>query len=496
VRPDPAPRPLPSPHRARVRRRFLRFQRGLSVVLALAVWAMVNYLSARHPVRFSTRDAFERPLAGKTLRLLGDLADAVQLHILIRPGHEAYDAVRALAARLEVSSAPIRVEWVDPDRDLARAEQLCNRFAWSGGEAIFVETGDRRSAIDAESLVETAAPAGDDGGAAAPVTLFRGETLVAGAIYSLVQPSRPALCFLQGHGERSPDDFDRRAGYSEAAALLRGDNWDVETLHLDETKGVPARCALLVAAGPTRPLTPSERGRIRDYLDRKGRLLLLLDARVESGYEPFLRDWGVLVGDDVVFDEAHSLNGRDLHLGAWADHPVTRSLGGSRAVFYLPRPVRPDPDLTEAADKPRVVPLLLSSPTGRASRRPEAGAHFDPAADIPGPVPVAVAVERGPLPGVHTQIKPARMVVVGDSGFASNGGLHGANASFFLNAVNWLAERPEFIGAAPQPLALPVAIPAGASALRKLFAWLVVVIPLLGLAAGFAPWLRRRCLSP
>lgn len=478
----------PDPVRAaRSRRRLLRLNRALSVLFALAVWAMLGYLAARHPLRLSLASSAERPLAAKTLRLLSELDDAVTLHVLLRPAHPAYAPTRALAARLAAAPAPVAVEWLDPDRDLARAEQLCSEFRWTGGEVLLVSSGGRRAAIDADSLLDTD-PAAPD------VTLYRGESLVAGAVFSLVQPSRPVVCFLQGHGERSPDDFDRRDGYSEAAALLRDDNWDIETLLLDESKGVPARCALLVVAGPTRPLSPSERARIRDYLDRKGRLLLLLDARAPSGLEPLLREWGVAIGNDIVLDESHSLNGRDLHLGAWADHPVTRSLANLQAVLFLPRSVRPDPDSRPAPDKPLVTPLLSTSPSGWASRRPDTS-HvplFDPATDTPGPVPVAVAVERGPQPGVHTQLKPTRMVVVGDSAFASNGSLHGANASLLLNAVNWLAERPEFLGVAPQPLPLPVPVSSGASGLRRLFLLLVLAVPAAGALPGLLLWLHSR----
>ncbi|MBR6022014.1 MAG: GldG family protein [Kiritimatiellae bacterium] len=478
----PPASPPPSLRDARRFRRFRRIDRALSVVLALLVWGLLLYLASRHPLRLAAPSAGERPLASKTLRLLSDLDDAVSLRILLRPDHPAAAPTRALAARLAASPAPIAVEFVDPDRDLAHAEELCARYGWSGGEALFLESAASRATIPADSLLDYAADPADP--AAPPLPLFRGESLVAGAIYSLVNPSRPVVCFLQGHGERSPDDFDRRRGFSEAAALLRDDLFDVETLRLDEAKAVPARCALLVVAGPATPLSPDERALLRDYLDRKGRLLLLLDARSDSGCAPLLREWDVALDDDLVFDESHSLNGLELHLSDWApDHPVTASLAAPEplhAVFYLPRSVRPARDDPAApADRPRVTTLLATAPSGFAARHPNAShaPRFDPATDLPGPVPVAVAVERGPQPGVHTQLKPTRIVVVGDSDFASNGGLRGANASFFLNAANWLAERPDFLGVAPQPLLLPTPVSAGADALRRLFLCLAVLLP-------------------
>ena len=39
---------------------------------------------------------------------------------------------------------------------------------------------------------------------------------------------------------------------------------------------------------------------LRDYLNRKGRLLLLLDARMKTGLEPLLQEWGALSGGLVA----------------------------------------------------------------------------------------------------------------------------------------------------------------------------------------------------
>ena len=107
-------------------------------------------------------------------------------------------------------------------------------------------------------------------------------------------------------------------------------------------------------------------------------------------------------------------------------------------------------------------------------------------------MPVAAAIERGPVPGVHVQIRPTRLVVIGDSQFAANDGLMGANMDLFLNAVNWLLERAELLELAPriyehQPLVMD------ARQLRRLFAAVVIVLPGLVALIGLGmAWRRRR----
>ena len=82
----------------------------------------------------------------------------------------------------------------------------------------------------------------------------------------------------------------------------------------------------------------------------------------------------------------------------YSDHPITAPLQGLASVFYLPRSIRPR-QFYAGGDKP-VITCSPAPPTaGRV--HPDDPPAFDPQADLPGPVPLAVAIERGPIPGVH-----------------------------------------------------------------------------------------------
>ncbi|HOE00566.1 MAG TPA: GldG family protein [Kiritimatiellia bacterium] len=474
---------------SRLQRIVLRANVALAVLLSVAIFAMVNYLAQRHYARWHWRAAHSVRLADASRRLLEATANEIRLHVLVRPGHEAYGPLALLLQEYAAASGNVNVEFVDPDLAGARTKELARQFNLSGEECVVLATGGRHLAIPAADLVEYVLPANTTEN---PRRLFRGEALISGAIHALTQATRPVVCFLEGHGEHAPVDFDRLRGYSRLAALLRDQNLDLEQLDLGQTKMVPARCALLVVAGPQRELAPFEVALLRDYLTRKGRLLLLLDARVSTGLEALLHDWGIALGDDVVVDEAHTLSGRELYVASYPPHAITAPLQDLASVFVLPRSVRArTPEA--GGDQPIVTPLALCSSAGWAEfNLDDAAVHFDPQVDIPGPVPVAVAVERGPVAGVHVQIRPTRLVVFGDSDFVSNGGLTGANADFFLGAVNWLLDRD--IAMAITAPALPeLQLVMNARQLRQLFWLAVVALPGAVMLVGlFAIWRRRR----
>jgi hypothetical protein len=111
---------------------------------------------------------------------------------------------------------------------------------------------------------------------------------------------------------------------------------------------------------------------------------------------------------------------------------------------------------------------------------------FDESTDVPGPLILAWAAES------ETPFRPARIVVVGDSVFASNGWIdRGANRDFFLGAVEWLVAGESSLGIAPViDLDRGVVLTRGQD--RLFVALFLVGLPLFALALGAAVWRSRR----
>jgi ABC-type uncharacterized transport system involved in gliding motility auxiliary subunit len=190
-----------------------------------------------------------------------------------------------------------------------------------------------------------------------------------------------------------------------------------------------------------------------------------------------------------------TLTGLELFVTDFGDHPITRNLRNVTCIFYSPRSVEPlmrSEDAPERMDKPRVSALAFCSSNGWAETSfEEHPPRFDRGVDRLGPISVAVAVEKGAVGAIDMQIRPTRIVVVGDSDFASNGALAGGNLDFFMSALNWLLERDKLMGIAPKsPDELRFDMNLGQ--LRLLFIFVVIGMPTATMLLGYLVWLRRR----
>ena len=486
----------PVVRKGRKRRWLFGINSGVAVLLVLVLFVMLNYLSYRHYRRWDiSRDQFYT-LSEKTVGVLAGVTNRLEVKVFFQSGHQLYEHLKNLLEEYEYACPDMQVEWVDPDRDLARAEELAGFYGVNEADIVVFACGDRHRYVTEEDLVKY--DYGPLKVAKMPeMTEFGGEQVFSTVIQSLLQNRLPTVYFLQGHGERSPENTDRRLGYSKIALAMEHDNMNVETLRFGEVQRVPEDCDALIIAGPRKDFSVSELDLVRAYLEDNGRIMLLLDAGAETGLELLLEDWGVRLGDDVVVDPVRTLTGRgDLFITQYEEHPLTKKLQGVTSVFYLPRSVYPLEEHLQGgispADRPQVTVLARSSSEGWAERNlDDVRADFDPDEDMAGPVPLAVAVERGPVQGVDVQIRPTRMLVFGDADFVGNKGVIGGNVDLFLSGLNWLLDRSELMGISPRPVSRITLLITRHQ--RHLISWFVLLImPGCVAVLGIPVWLRRR----
>ncbi len=346
-----------------------------------------------------------------------------------------------------------------------------------------------------------------------------GEQEFTSAILKVIRDELVKIYFLTGHEEQAIDDFDQNRGYSQTKEELEKQNYRVETLSLATQPEVPADCAALVIPGPKAPLMAHEVNAISKYLDKNGKLFLMLDPSLNSPEDPnqglvdLMNRWGVTIGNDLVFDRIRPafflVGGSRPEAPTPVDfefHQITQHVN-RQVTFQLARSVTPKTDAETNLNVKSLVKTTdeIGGSWGETKRQAdgtfETDLSYTAGEDTPPPVSLAVAIQReggepntGDAPSADTsEAIGTRIVVVGDSDFADNFFFYGTGGGdFFLNAVNWLTLEEDLIAIRPvdpSERSLRLMTPR-----EKAFVQLasIFLIPLIIFLIGVGVWWRRR----
>jgi len=469
---------------------------AVAILLAVALFAGINYLSSRHWARGDWTKTQIYSLSEQTKKVLAGLKAPVRVTVFMTGEARLYQPVRELLSRYQDASPKIEVEYLDPRRNLARAEALVKEFGIRQSTVVF-RSGDRKKYVEEEKLADMDM-AGM--GAAPSIKSFKGEEAFTSAILAVTEQRQPKIVFAQGHGEAPLDSGERGRGYADAKQLLERDNMTVGTWNALGKADLPADADVIVVAGPQAAWLDPEAGALDKYLAGGGHALLLLDPVLpgagappaELGMRPVLDRWALKLGDDLVVDPANALpmvGAETVLANKFGTHPIVRSISGAGlpVIFPIARSVtkgeKPPAGIAEAM-------LVETSPEGWGEtnlKSLETGIQKEPG-DTPGPVSLAVAVGGDEKPGAKTP----RLVVVGNSRFATAGYLaNGANGMLFANAIHWLAGSEKQIGIPPKTPE-QTSLSLTDRQVQRIAIASVAGLPLLAVLLGIWVWYRRR----
>lgn len=454
-----------------------------STLVVLAILVAINYLASRYNKRWDLTAASQYTLSEQTKKVLQGLQRPVQATVFART--EDFDRFRTRLEQYQYETRNLKVEYVDPIKRPSLAEKLKENTLGT----IVLEYDGRVQRVTGDS-----------------------EQDLTNGIVKVVQGDQHKVYFIQGHGERDTSGSEP-PGYSGIASALTNDNFASERLVLLQQE-IPADARLLVMAGPTSDLLQPEVDRLKAYLAKGGKLLVMLDPPQKADAPPLtnvnalLKEWSVEVGTNAVLDPLSRLRGAEADIPVAAPpyphHPITATFRMLTAFPYA-RSVKP----VEGASGGRTPTTFIQSgpaswaesdlktltSRGEAAPDPEAG-------DVQGPISLAVAVSapasegtppaEGAKPEEAANRPETRIVVVGDSDFASNAVLNmGGNRDLFLNIANWLVQQENMIAVRPRdPEDRRITLSAGQDSM--IFWFVVVVMPGLILLAGVQAWWRRR----
>ncbi|MEK6209280.1 MAG: GldG family protein [Pseudomonadota bacterium] len=474
---------------------------GLIVVLI-----SVAYLSVQVPVRYDMTAARIYSLSAPTVEMLKRLEKPVHIVFFHDPMMRETVEIYQLVDR---QTDKVTVEYYDPMLNPAQARMRGVEFA---GTAIYESEG-RRLQINGPS-----------------------ETDIANGILRVSQGKQQIVCFLDNHGEPDPFSLEshdhtegdaghshglgtkvvkhERHGMAKARHGLENMNYVVEKISLLQGENTLSRCAVLVVAGPKAALLTNEVKAIDRYLADGGNALFMLDPFIRSGLEPVVRQYGVILDDDIVIDGASHF-WTDVSAPAVTDynrHEVTRDL----PLTFFPgvRSLSPTPERVPGTS---VRPVINSSKQSHGQTNRER-AEFNQGKDKAGPLTLMVAVNRRPefvasteavirkqrdeLPSSEsresntttsgTPVVNSRVAIIGDSDFATNSFFHIlGNGTLFLNTMNYLASQENLIGLEPRTYDVPH-VNLTNRQMKGTFFLSIILVPALMALVGIAVWWRQR----
>ncbi len=445
-------------------RRMNRLNLWLQIFFGVLLYVGLNYLAARHYEKWDFSENRRNSLSPESVAYLKDLQKPVDIYVVTSgsgAGGEGVSAKRDLGVILRqyeyssTSKFPVRAHFVNADIETRRAEELVRRFGPDLENSVIVSCGDKYRRIPVSDFYDVDI---SDGRRVA----FAGERLISSAILNVSSGKENKIYFLRGHAEMDPNGTSAASGLSELAGMLTSRNYVVAALDLNSAPEIPADAGMIVIAGAQTSLLPREIDMLRKYLLKSnGRVLVFLRMGPLLGMEDILYEWGLMSDDMLILDSSgdYESAGGDLIARSFPHKPhaaVKYLIDNSLPVqFGSVRPVRPDLG-SPIDDSLKLDALILSGPTSWAEKSYKRGGmqSYDAAADLAGPLPLAMIATRTGGSELGLKIPGGKLAVFGDEDFLSNrrvGRL--GNSKMVVNLINWMFDETGTLNIPPRALA-------------------------------------------
>jgi ABC-type uncharacterized transport system involved in gliding motility auxiliary subunit len=487
-----------------------------SVIIVLAILVFLAFLGERYAWRWDVTGDQSQSLTKITKNILAEIKEPLKITAFLPEGQAERQMGKELLDNYQYQNRLIVLNIVDPERQPLEAQQAGYRMPGN----VLMEYQGRRQMANSPT-----------------------EENLTDAIRRLLNPQSKKIYFLTGHGERGDKESDK-GSFFLARQALTNEGLEVQDLSLLTQSQVPGDAATVILAGPEKPLFPHEVKALQEYLNRGGRVMLLLEAHKDAGLKEFLAGYGIVPDDRMILDD----NQVSRALGAsvtmplviqYGNHRITQDFSNVVTIFPLARPLFLAKDLPKGV---QLIPLAITTKTSWAKQGQEwlkeGKADFNAQQDVKGPFTLAVLAEKrlpaepqapagveakpAPAPPVAKEgeaktsepqvpadgkkpretagdsVKPEApekttyLAVFGNVSFADNNYFNlSGNGDLFLNTVNFLASEETQISLRAQEKKSQPLLLTGAQGWALLLVCLVF-IPLAIIIAGVNAYLKRR----
>lgn len=447
-----------------------RFHNLLFAVVLIGTATGLGYLAARHHVQRDVTYNTINSLDSESIEVLKQMPGPVNITVYATEQDARLGDIRKIIrdflSLYQRYKPDIKLVFVDPSKDTAEARAAQVRF-------------------NGEMVVEYA-------GRSEHLTRIN-EPIVTSTLLRLAHTRDETVMYLDGHGEPKLDGIANFDLGSVFGANLKKSGFRIAALNLALAQQVPDNISVLAITQPEVDLMPGEVDQILRYVDRGGNLLWLVDPGPLHGLERLAEKLGLQLPPGIVIDPAAvemNAPGNWSLAASYPFHAITRNFDLTTA-FPSARPLLWDESAPESDDAGSwqyhaLVEVAPRGWVGRTMPKGKAPLRFDKQNDTPGPVDIAVALQR------RIDDREQRIVVVGNGAFLSNSFAgNGGNVDLGMNMVNWLAGEEHLITQKLRP-AKDSKLELSRTQLEIISGILLLALPLLLAGVGGYIWWRRR----
>jgi len=485
----------------KIRRVRIGFNVLLQVVLVLFLAAMINSIAFKHYARWDFSRDQKYALSDKTKRFLDTLRSRMRITVFFPPTTPITPDVENLLTEYQYAgNGKVDVEHIDPERNLSRAKEVFDKYKVVTDEPLLVlDYEGRNKTVKASEMAEID-QSGMALGEAPRVAAFKGEQAITSAMIDLVEGKKKILGYVLGHKE---PPLTENSAISILKTFIENENVQFKELNLLDLDTIPEDVKTVMIVGPQYDFSDREMKVLRNFWDKQGRLLLLLDPAAKTPkLAAFASELGIKVNDDrlMIFlrtgIQELALT-RDVQARFLGDSPITKRLADVRALFLGgTSSLTLEPDRVRAANI-HLQPLIQAEKGYFAetdyNTDDQVKLQADSKQQANTPLTIGASIEKGGSADERVQVNSSRMVVVSNSTFVQDNAISQdqQGLDFVSGSINWLLSREQLIGIAPK-VSKPLTFSLDHNALARLRWIILIFIPLIPAVIGAIVWWQRR----
>ncbi|MFC2070463.1 GldG family protein, partial [Chloroflexota bacterium] len=467
-----------------------RFSTGTTVMVSIfiGIALLINAISIGNYHRFDVTGVSQFTLTSQTKDVLKQTEIPIKALCFFIPNDEYGIAGYATTLLDEYKNFTdqLSIEVIDPDEHPDQARQ----YGIIQYQTVVFESEIGRRMVLPEQIVDQA------------------EHAFTSAILEVTGIAQKKVYFLTGHGESDIDE-----DYSQAKQGLLDNLYNVGTLDLAITHSIPDSCNILIITAPQKALSTDEYNIINDYLNSGGWAMFMLNPDPPQNIGQLIAPWGLNIESGTIVDPSSSM-ANDINSPII---PRIRDFFGFTSIYFPgPTALIPQPEFTPTvitgagSDTPlqivwtsensfiEMYSLARTSGDSWLETNYSAGQPptYNEGTELNGPLDIGFLIFMSPpvdAEGQPTaQVLPTRLIVIGDSDFASNQHFYeGDNGNLFLNCVELLTTGTELISIERKvlPFRRMLIVEEEETFIRISS---IVLLPLLVLIGGGIIWWRRR----